>query len=120
MPKALIVDDSATIRQLVSMTLGRVGFTVVEAKNGKEALEKAKTERFDLVISDINMPIMDGLEFLKEFRKFNRITPFLILTTETEASKKEVAKKHGATGWIVKPFKPDILLKTVKKVVRLR
>ncbi len=118
MKKALAIDDSATMRNLVKMTLEAEGFSVDTAENGQEALEKARKEKYDLIISDINMPVMNGLEFLREFRTINRITPVLMLTTETEASKKEEAKRLGATGWIVKPFKPEDLIKVVKRVVR--
>ena len=118
MKKALTIDDSSTVRNLVKMTLEGMGFQVDEASNGKDALQKAKLTKYDLILCDINMPIMNGLEFLKEFKKFNRITPVLMLTTETEAAKKQEAKSLGATGWIVKPFNPNDLIKVVKRVVR--
>ncbi len=118
MKRALAVDDSATMRNLVKIALEAEGFTVDTAGNGQEALELAKKNSYDIVISDINMPVMDGLQFLKEFREINKRTPVLMLTTETEARKKEEAKRLGATGWIVKPFKPEDLVKVVKRVVR--
>ncbi len=118
MKRALAVDDSATMRNLVKIALEAEGFTVDTAGNGQEALELAKKNNYDIVISDINMPVMDGLQFLKEFREINKRTPVLMLTTETEARKKEEAKRLGATGWIVKPFKPEDLVKVVKRVVR--
>ncbi len=118
MKRALAVDDSATMRNLVKMALESEGFTVDTAENGQEALQLAKKNTYDIVISDINMPVMDGLQFLKEFREMNKRTPVLMLTTETEARKKEEAKRLGATGWIVKPFKPEDLVKVVKRVVR--
>jgi two-component system chemotaxis response regulator CheY len=118
MKRALAVDDSATMRNLVKIALESEGFTVDTAENGKEALELTKKNTYDIVISDINMPVMDGLQFLKEFRETNKRTPVLMLTTETEARKKEEAKRLGATGWIVKPFKPEDLVKVVKRVVR--
>ncbi len=118
MKKALAVDDSATMRNLVKIALEAEGFSVDTAGNGQEALELAKRNSYDVVISDINMPVMDGLQFLKEFREINKRTPVLMLTTETEARKKEEAKRLGATGWIVKPFKPEDLVKVVKRVVR--
>ncbi len=118
MKRALAIDDSVTMRNLVKMALEAEGFTVDTAENGQEALELARRNTYNIVISDINMPVMNGLEFLKEFRSFNRTTPVLMLTTETEATKKEQAKKLGATGWIVKPFKPEDLVKVVKRVVR--
>ncbi len=118
MKRALAVDDSATMRNLVKMALEPEGFSVDTAENGQQALELAKKNAYNIVISDINMPVMNGLEFLKEFRSFNRTTPVLMLTTETEAAKKEQAKRLGATGWIVKPFRPEDLVKVVKRVVR--
>ncbi len=118
MKRALAVDDSATMRNLVKIALEAEGFVVDTAENGKEALELTKRNTYDVVITDINMPVMDGLEFIREFRSTNRTTPVLVLTTETEAKKKEEAKRLGATGWIVKPFKPEDLVKVVKRVVR--
>ncbi len=118
MRRALAVDDSATMRNLVKIALEAEGFTVDTAENGQEALELTRRNSYDVIISDVNMPVMDGLQFLREFRSTNRTTPFLMLTTETEASKKEIAKKLGATGWIVKPFKPEDLVRVVKRVVR--
>ncbi len=119
MKKVLSIDDSFTIRNLVKMTLEGLGFEVDEASNGQEGLNKTKTTKYDLVICDINMPVMNGLDFLKEFKKANRLTPVLMVTTETEAGKKQLAKQYGATGWIVKPFNPNDLIKVVKRVVRL-
>ena len=118
MKKALTVDDSFTIRNLVKMTLEGHGFQVDEASNGKEALDKTKVNKYDVIICDINMPIMNGLEFLKEFKKNNKVTPVLMVTTETEGAKKQLAKQYGATGWIVKPFNPNDLIKVLKRVVR--
>ncbi len=119
MKKALTVDDSFTVRNLVKMTLEGLGFQVDEASNGKEALSKAAANKYDIIICDINMPVMNGLDFLKEFKKNNRATPVLMVTTETESSKKQIAKQYGATGWIVKPFNPNDLIKVVKRVVRI-
>jgi len=116
--KILIVDDALTIRNVIKATLQPHGFDIKEATNGQQALEIAKKEKFNLIISDINMPIMDGLEFLRKFRQFNKNTPFLILTTESDLSKKSVAKSLGATGWIVKPFKALDLINVVKRVTR--
>ncbi len=118
MKRALAVDDSATMRNLVKIALEAEGFRVDTAENGQQALEFTRRNTYDVIISDINMPVMDGLQFLREFRAVNRTTPFLMLTTETEARKKEEAKRLGATGWIVKPFKPEDLVKVVKRVVR--
>ncbi|MDQ7037868.1 MAG: response regulator [Aquificota bacterium] len=118
MKRALAVDDSATMRNLVKMALESVGFQVDTAENGQVALDLTRKNSYDLIITDINMPVMNGLEFLREFRAVNRTTPVLVLTTETETAKKEEAKRLGATGWIVKPFKPEDLVKVVKRVVR--
>jgi len=103
MKRALAVDDSATMRNLVKIALEAEGFVVDTAENGQQALELTRRNPYDVIISDINMPVMDGLTFLREFRATNRTTPFLMLTTETEIRKKEEAKRLGATGWIVKP-----------------
>ena len=119
MAKILAVDDSASMRQMVSFTLKGAGFDVTEASDGVEALSKAKSGKFDLVISDVNMPNMDGLTLVGELRKLGafKFIPILLLTTESSAEKKQEGKAAGATGWIVKPFNPDQLLKTVNKVL---
>ncbi len=119
MTTILAVDDSASMRQMVSFTLKDAGYTVVEAENGVEALKVAKTGRFDLVLSDVNMPVMDGITLIKELRALAsfKFTPILMLTTEAGVDKKTQGKQAGATGWIVKPFNPDKLLSTVKKVL---
>jgi two-component system chemotaxis response regulator CheY len=120
MPKFLIVDDSNSIRQMVSFTLKSAGYDVVEAADGLQGLEKAKFESFDLVISDVNMPNMNGIELCKELRKLSsfEFTPILMLTTESSGDMKVRGKEAGATGWLVKPFNPDKLLATIKRVVR--
>ncbi|VAW98240.1 Chemotaxis regulator - transmits chemoreceptor signals to flagellar motor components CheY [hydrothermal vent metagenome] len=119
MAKILAVDDSASMRQMVSFTLKGAGFDVVEASDGVEALGKAQGDKFDLVISDVNMPNMDGLTLVGELRKLGdfKFIPILLLTTESSMEKKKEGKAAGATGWIVKPFNPDQLLKTVNKVL---
>ncbi len=119
MAKILAVDDSASMRQMVSFTLKGAGFDVVEAADGVEALGKAKSQTFDLVISDVNMPKMDGLTLIKELRKLPafKFIPMLMLTTESTADKKQEGRAAGATGWIVKPFNPEQLLATIKKVL---
>lgn len=119
MAKILAVDDSASMRQMVSFTLKGAGHQVTEAADGVEALAKAKTGSFDLVISDVNMPNMDGITLIAELRKLPafKFTPMLMLTTESSADKKSQGKAAGATGWIVKPFNPDQLLNTIKKVL---
>lgn len=120
MATVLAVDDSASLRQMVVFTLKQAGYQVVEAANGQEALSKAKAQKFDLVLSDVNMPLMDGLTLVRELRKLPafKFTPILMLTTESSMDKKQEGKAAGATGWIVKPFSPDQLISTVKRVVR--
>lgn len=119
MPKILAVDDSASMRQMVTFTLKGAGFQVEEAEDGQQALNKAKQGTFDLVLSDVNMPIMNGIELVKELRALAdyKFTPILMLTTESATDMKIEGKKAGATGWIVKPFNPDQLLNTIKKVL---
>ncbi|TQV86718.1 response regulator [Aliikangiella coralliicola] len=119
MTKILAVDDSASMRQMVSFTLKSAGFDVSEASDGVEALKVAQSQAFDVVISDVNMPNMDGLTLVKELRALGnyRFTPILMLTTESSSEKKQAGRAAGATGWIVKPFNPDQLLATVNKVV---
>ena len=119
MTKVLVVDDSNSIRQMVSFTLKSAGFTTVEGKDGLEGLSKAKAETFDLVISDVNMPNMDGIELCQALRALPefKFTPILMLTTESSADMKMRGKAAGATGWLVKPFNPEKLLATIKRVV---
>lgn len=120
MKKILAVDDSASMRQMVSFTLKTAGFDVTEAKDGSEALTIAKQHDFDAVISDVNMPIMDGITLIRELRTLPsyKFTPLLMLTTESGLDKKVEGKAAGATGWIVKPFNPEQLLAVIKKVIR--
>lgn len=119
MAKILAVDDSASMRQMVSFTLQGAGHDVTQANDGVQALGVAKGGKFDLVISDINMPNMDGITLIKELRQLPnfRFTPILMLTTESGTEKKSEGRSAGATGWIVKPFNPDQLLATVGKVL---
>ncbi len=119
MAKILAVDDSASMRQMVAFTLKGAGHDVVEAVDGVDALAKAKGQKFDLVISDVNMPNMDGITLIKELRAIPdfKFTPMLMLTTESTGDKKQQGKAAGATGWIVKPFNPDQLLATIGKVL---
>jgi two-component system chemotaxis response regulator CheY len=120
MKNILAVDDSASMRQMVGFTLKRAGFNVTEAKDGNEALAIAKNNSFDAVISDVNMPIMDGISLIRELRALQayKFTPMLMLTTESGLDKKSEGKAAGATGWIVKPFNPEQLLAVVRKVIR--
>ena len=116
---ALIVDDSVSIRQMVAFTLKEAGFDVLEGANGADALEKLAGRRVDLIITDVNMPVMDGITFVRQARSRTetKYTPILILTTESQAQSKQAGKAAGATGWIVKPFHPGRLLETVAKVL---
>lgn len=117
---ALVVDDSPTMRQMVAFTLTNAGFTVVEAEHGKDAVRKVSDGgKMDVVVTDLNMPEMDGITLIKELRKLAafKFTPILMLTTESAMEKKKEGKEAGATGWIVKPFNPDVLLKTIAKVM---
>ena len=119
MARILAVDDSASMRQMVSFTLKGAGHEVVEAVDGVDALAKAQGQKFDLVISDVNMPNMDGITLIAELRKVAafKFIPMLMLTTESTGEKKQQGKAAGATGWIVKPFNPDQLLATITKVL---
>jgi two-component system, chemotaxis family, chemotaxis protein CheY len=119
MASILAVDDSASMRQMVSFTLKGAGYDVIEAVDGEDALGKAKGKAVNLVITDVNMPKMDGIALIKELRKLGtyKFTPILMLTTESASDKKAEGKTAGATGWIVKPFNPDQLLATIKKVI---
>ncbi|MBO0902858.1 response regulator [Jiella sonneratiae] len=114
----LMVDDSASVRQMVGMTLKQAGYTVVEACDGREALQKATASRVDAVITDLNMPGMDGLSFIRQYRATpaSNGVPIVFLTTESDEGLKAQAKQAGATGWMVKPFKPDQLLAVMRKV----
>lgn len=120
MTKILVVDDSNSIRDMVSFTLKSAGYETTEAKDGLEGLSKGKAQCFDLVISDVNMPNMDGITLCQELRKLPnfKFTPILMLTTESSTEMKMRGKSAGATGWLVKPFNPDKLLATIKRVVR--
>lgn len=119
MATILAVDDSASMRQMVSFTLKGAGYSVVEAVDGLDALNKAKSQAFDCVVTDVNMPNKDGISLIKDLRALPnyKFTPMLMLTTESGMDKKQQGKEAGATGWIVKPFNPDQLLKTIKKVL---
>lgn len=119
MTTILAVDDSASMRQMVSFTLRQGGYQVVEAEDGEQGLKAARSGRFDLVISDVNMPVMDGITMIRALRGLPsyQFTPILMLTTESGGDKKQQGKAAGATGWIVKPFNPDQLLATVKRVL---
>lgn len=116
--KALTVDDSKTIREMVSFTLSGAGFEIIEAEDGQDALRVLEGQDVNLIITDLNMPNMDGLELMRQLRaqdKF-KFTPILMLTTEGDDTKKQQGKDAGATGWIVKPFNPEKLVQVVNKV----
>jgi two-component system chemotaxis response regulator CheY len=115
----LTVDDSASIRLMLKMTLTGAGHRVLEAGNGAEGLTVAQANQAHLVFTDLNMPVMDGLTFIRELRKLPayRGVPILFLTTESDGELKRQAKEAGATGWLVKPFQQEQLLATVKKVL---
>jgi two-component system chemotaxis response regulator CheY len=115
----LTVDDSSTMRQMISFTLRGASFEVIEAGDGVEALEVAADKELSLIITDVNMPRMDGLSLVQKLRampKF-KFTPILVLTTESDPAMKQKGKDAGATGWIVKPFSPEKLLDVVNKVI---
>jgi two-component system chemotaxis response regulator CheY len=114
----MIVDDSASVRQVVGLTLRGAGYTVVEGSNGKDALSKLAGDKVHLVISDVNMPEMDGIAFVKAVKALPayRFTPVLMLTTESGEDRKREGQAAGAKAWMVKPFKPDVLLAAVQKL----
>lgn len=119
MATILTVDDTASMRQMISFTLHSVGHEVLQAADGQEALNIVQNKKVDLVITDVNMPNMDGITFVKSLRALidYRFTPVLMLTTEAQETKRQQGKVAGATGWIVKPFNPEQLLTIVKKVL---
>lgn len=116
--RILAVDDSKTMRDMVSFTLKKAGFDVAEAEDGRAALSILNGGKFDLIITDLNMPNMDGISLIKNVRggSQHRAVPILILTTESDGTKKADGKAAGATGWLVKPFNPDQLIATVNRV----
>jgi two-component system chemotaxis response regulator CheY len=115
----MTVDDSATIRQMVALTLRDAGYEVIEAVDGRDALERLAKESVDMLITDLNMPNLDGVGLIRAVRQdpANRFIPIIMLTTESHDSKKQEGKAAGASGWIVKPFKPEQLLGVVKMVL---
>lgn len=117
--KILAVDDSPTIRQMVAHTLGSAGYEVIEAEDGLDGLEKARRERVSLVLTDHNMPRMDGLTLVRNLRALPdyKTAPILVLTTESGADIKAQGRAAGATGWMVKPFDPQRLIDIVRKVI---
>ena len=119
MTTILTVDDTASMRQMISFTLGSVGYDVIQASDGAEALKLARDRKVDLVIDDVNMPNMDGISLVQSLRTLDayRFTPILMLTTESQEDMRAKGKRAGATGWIVKPFNPEQLVNVVKKVL---
>ncbi|OOE88998.1 response regulator [Salinivibrio sharmensis] len=114
----LVVDDSSSVRQVVGMALRGAGHKVIEAVDGRDALMKLDGRKIHLVVSDVNMPNMDGISFVKEMKTkpAYKFTPVLMLTTESQDAKKVEGKAAGAKAWLVKPFKPDVLLAAVAKL----
>ena len=117
--RVLTVDDSRTILAMLHHTLSNAGFEVLQAEDGKQGLDVLKTETVDVVITDLNMPVMDGIEFIKNVRATgnHQSLPILILTTETSQDKRDQGKAAGGTGWIVKPFDPEKLISVIHRVV---
>jgi two-component system chemotaxis response regulator CheY len=120
MKRIMTIDDSPSLRQMVALTLEGAGYEVVEASDGRDAIAKLAGREFHLFLTDLNMPGMDGIELTRKLREIAeyRFVPIVLLTTESQQEKKMQGKAAGATGWIVKPFKPEDLLATVKKVMR--
>ncbi|RST85394.1 response regulator [Aquibium carbonis] len=114
----LTIDDSSSVRQMVSLTLASAGYAVIEAVDGSDGYDKATTAPVDAILTDLNMPGMNGLDFVRKYRTHpsSRGVPIVFLTTESDDGFKQQAKAAGATGWIVKPFRQDQLLAVVKKV----
>lgn len=117
----LIIDDSESIREVIATGLESAGYNVIKGINGEDGLTcLANNPGVELIITDLNMPVMDGISFLKEVRKSekHKYLPVIILTTESQETKKQEARNAGATGWIIKPFSKDKLINVIKKVVR--
>jgi len=115
----LVVDDSSSVRQVVGIALKSAGYDVIEASDGKDALSKLTGQKVHLIISDVNMPNMDGITFVKEVKKLAnyKFTPIIMLTTESQESKKAEGQAAGAKAWVVKPFQPAQMLASVSKLI---
>lgn len=116
--KILIIDDSSSLRSVVNTALSSAGYTVVEACDGKDALSKLNGDKYNLIISDVNMPNMDGISFVKAMKQnaSYKFTPVIMLTTESQEGKMQEGKDAGVKAWVVKPFKPDMMLDAVAKL----
>ncbi|MBY0242672.1 MAG: response regulator [Burkholderiaceae bacterium] len=120
MPKTImVVDDSASLRQVVNIALKGAGYEVVEAADGQIALGKLDAQKVNLIVCDVNMPNMDGISFVRELKQKanHKFTPVIMLTTESQEEKKREGQAAGAKAWVVKPFKPEVLLGAVQKLV---
>ncbi|MBI5826640.1 MAG: response regulator [Deltaproteobacteria bacterium] len=115
----MVIDDSASIRQVVKFTLSTAGYGVIEACDGKDALNKLIGQRINLIVCDVNMPNMDGISFLKNLKSLpsHKFTPVIMLTTESQEAKKQEGRLAGARAWVVKPFKPEQMLEAVSKLI---
>lgn len=116
----MTADDSASVRQMIAFTLKNGGYEVAEAVDGMDALQKLQSQPVDMLITDLNMPNMDGIELIKKVREIPslKFIPIIMLSTESQDTKKQEGRAAGATGWIVKPFKPEQLIAVIKKVLR--
>jgi two-component system chemotaxis response regulator CheY len=116
--RIMTVDDSKTVRKVLNITLTQAGYEVIEAIDGKEALSLFSVNNIDLLVTDLNMPNLDGVDLIKQVRKKpgNRFMPIIMLTSESQLDKKQEGKKAGASGWVTKPFKPEQLLSIVRTV----
>ena len=117
----LVIDDSASLREVVGIALRGVGYAVIEAEDGADALEKLNSNKIHLAICDVNMPVMDGISFVKEVKKIPhyRFMPIIMLTTESRESRKQEGQMAGAKAWVVKPFRPEQILHAVAKLMPL-
>jgi two-component system chemotaxis response regulator CheY len=117
--RVMTVDDSATVRQVLQMTLEGAGYEVLQAVDGVDALKKLENETVDMLVTDLNMPRLDGINLIEQIRQKpgNRFMPIIMLTTEADDNKRQAGKAAGASGWIVKPFKAEQLLNIVKMVM---
>ena len=120
MKKILAVDDSSSVRQMVNFTLKSAGYDVVDAVDGQDGISKVEQDKFDLIITDLNMPRVDGIQMIQEVRKKSgySFVPILMLTTESQPERKDAGRQAGATGWIVKPFNAEQLVSVVRKLVK--